>query len=43
MHRIRVASPAAVEQMAAANHAPLTRRSHFAATRVGGELYWWAA
>ena len=42
-NRIRLTTPAAVEQMAAANHAQLTRTSHAAAVTLADVTYFWAA
>lgn len=34
---------AAVLQMAAVNHVPCVRRSHFASVQLAGETYFWSA
>lgn len=43
MTRIRLTSPAAVEQFASANHVATVRRSHFASVELAGVVYFWAA
>jgi hypothetical protein len=43
MNRIRVNTPAAVEQMAAVNHAELTRTPGLAAVTLADVTYFWAA
>lgn len=43
MNRIRLNTPAAVEQMASANHATLRRGMSFASVTLAGDVYFWAA
>lgn len=43
MNRIRLTSPAAVEQMATANQGELRRGASFASVTLAGDVYFWAA